>query len=63
MNTQIASAAEEQSAVAEEINRNLQAIAEVVGQTADGSNQIAAASEELSRLAAVLRENVGQFRL
>jgi methyl-accepting chemotaxis protein len=63
MNTQIASAAEEQSAVAEEINRNLQAIAEVVGQTADGSNQIAAASEELARLAAVLRENVGQFRL
>ena len=63
MNTQIASAAEEQSAVAEEINRNLHGITEAVEQTAAGSNQIAAASEELARLAVTLQEGIGQFRL
>ena len=63
MNMQIASASEEQSAVAEEINRNIQAITEAADQTARGSLQIATASEELARLAALLRERIGQFRI
>jgi len=62
MNTQIASAAEEQSAVAEEINRNVVNISQAVDETASGSQQISTASEELARLAAELQSMVGQFR-
>jgi methyl-accepting chemotaxis protein len=63
MNTQIASAAEEQSAVAEEINRGIVSISQIGGQTAAGARQTATASEELARLAAQLQTLVGQFRL
>ncbi|MBK1672090.1 hypothetical protein CKO35_02000 [Ectothiorhodospira shaposhnikovii] len=63
MNTQIASAAEEQSVVAEEVNRSLVRINRGVEQAADGSTQIAAASDELSRLAADLQSRVGRFRV
>ena len=63
MNTQIASAAEEQSAVAEDINRNVVSISQVAEQTAVGSQQTATASEELARLAARLQSLVGQFKI
>jgi len=63
MNPQIASAAEEQGAVAEEINRNIVSISQVTSQTADGSRQTAAASDELAQLAAQLHTLVAQFRL
>ena len=63
MNTQIASAAEEQSSVAEEINRNVANITEVLGQTATGSEQIRNASEELSKLASEQQERVGRFKV
>ena len=63
MSTQIASAAEEQGAVAEEINRNIVSISQVTSQTADGSRQTAAASDELAQLAAQLHTLVAQFRL
>ncbi|WP_018145410.1 methyl-accepting chemotaxis protein [Thioalkalivibrio sp. AKL6] len=63
MNTQIASAAEEQSTVAEEINRNVANITEVLDQTAAGSEQIRNASEELSKLASQQQERVGQFKV
>lgn len=62
MNTQIASAAEEQSAVAEEINRNFSSITEASEQAAAGSNQISAASRELARLAGELQASVRKFR-
>ncbi|MFZ5593945.1 MAG: methyl-accepting chemotaxis protein [Pseudomonadota bacterium] len=62
MNTQIASAAEEQSAVAEEINRNILIISQVGDQSATGAQQTAAASEELARLAIQLRSLVTQFK-
>ncbi len=62
MNALIASAAEEQSSVAEEMNRNVSSINQLADQTADGSQQTAAAAEELARLAADLQQMVGQFR-
>lgn len=63
MNDQIATAAEEQSAVAEEINRNIVSISDVIDQTADGSKQTSIASGELARLAVQLQQLVGQFRV
>ncbi|MEQ6340207.1 MAG: methyl-accepting chemotaxis protein [Gammaproteobacteria bacterium] len=63
MNTQIASAAEEQSAVSEEINRNIVTISQVGSQTAAGAQQTSSASEELARLAAQLQTLVGRFRV
>ncbi|WP_028492292.1 methyl-accepting chemotaxis protein [Thioalkalivibrio sp. ALE19] len=63
MNTQIASAAEEQSSVAEEINRNISNITQVLDETASGSREIANASEELSKLASEQQQRVGHFRV
>lgn len=63
MNAQIASAAEQQSAVAEEINRNIVTVSEIAEQTSVGSQQTAATSEELAQLAAQLQSLVGQFRV
>ncbi|MEQ8937772.1 MAG: methyl-accepting chemotaxis protein, partial [Gammaproteobacteria bacterium] len=61
MNMQIASAAEEQSATAEEINRNIVNISEVAQETSSGSRQTATASDELARLAADLQSQVSKF--
>lgn len=63
MNVQIASAAEEQSAVAEEMNRNITGFAEVADQTADGAAQSTRAGEELARLASDLQTVVQQFKI
>jgi methyl-accepting chemotaxis protein len=63
LNTQIASAAEEQTAVAEEINRNIHVISGTVDQTAHGSKHIAQASDALTRLAVELQISIGQFRI
>jgi len=63
MNALIATAAEEQTAVAEEINRNVTSISASTQQTAGGAQQTATASEELARLAAQLQELVGQFKV
>ncbi len=63
MTTQIASAAEEQSAVAEEINRNIVNIGHVVDQASSGMEETAGASDELNRLAEQLQAVVMQFKL
>ena len=63
MNMQIASAAEEQSATAEEINRNIVNISEVAQETSTGSRQTATASDELARLAADLQSQVSKFTI
>jgi methyl-accepting chemotaxis protein len=63
MNTQIASAAEEQSATTEEINRNVTNISEVAAETSQGATQTAVASDQLARLAANLQDLVGKFKI
>jgi methyl-accepting chemotaxis protein len=62
MNAQIASAAEEQSSVAEEINRNIVTVSQVAEQVSVGAQQTATTSEELARLAEQLQGMVKQFR-
>ncbi|MAT65631.1 MAG: methyl-accepting chemotaxis protein [Gammaproteobacteria bacterium] len=63
MNTQIATAAEEQSAVAEEINRNITNIHDTANQSATAGQQTAIASQELASLAENLRGIVSRFKL
>lgn len=63
MNTQIATAANQQSAVAEEINCNLTQIQTVSDQTSLSSDKTAAASGELSKLSEQLNQLVRQFKV
>ncbi|GAA0792630.1 methyl-accepting chemotaxis protein [Marinobacterium sediminicola] len=58
----IASAAEEQTQVAREVDRNLINIRDLAAQTAAGANQTSAASQELARLAAEMHDRVVHFR-
>ncbi len=61
MSTQIASAAVEQGAVAEEINRNIDKISNMSNQTAEGAKETAIANQDLARMATKLNGLVGQF--
>nr|WP_314388471.1 methyl-accepting chemotaxis protein [Pseudomonas brenneri] len=63
MNQQIATAAEQQSAVAEEINRSVLNVRDVSEQTAAASEETAASSTELARLGTHLQTLVGRFRV
>ena len=63
VNSQVASAAEEQSAVAEEMNRNVTSISDAAEQNAQGARQTTEASEQLSRLARELQDLVGRFKV
>ncbi len=63
MNTQIASAAEEQSAVAEDINRNVTNIGQVAAEVAGGADEASQASAELTKLAEQQRRLINQFRV
>lgn len=63
MNTQIASAAEEQSKVAEEINRNVVNISQVADETASNVAQVADQSAELGNLALALNSEVERFKI
>ncbi len=62
MNTQIASAAEEQSAVSEEINRNVVNINQVAASVTEAASQTAEAGNQLAHLAADLQSSVAQFK-
>ena len=63
MNTQIASASEEQSAVADEIDRNINNISQIATENATASEQTMAASEELAKLADELQTLASRFRV
>lgn len=63
MNAQIATAAEQQSSVAEEINRNITNITQAIEETAAAATQVTTASQELARLSITLQENIQQFKL
>ncbi len=62
MNTQIASASNEQSLVTEEINQNVINITQVAEQTASSAEQIDTSSRELAHLSSQLQTLVGQFK-
>jgi len=61
--SQIATAAEEQSVVANEISENLESIVAIAEQTTAGSQQTAASSSEVARLAEELQQSVQEFKL
>ncbi|WP_445396205.1 methyl-accepting chemotaxis protein [Zobellella sp. An-6] len=63
MNSQIATASEQQSSVAEEINRSVFSIREVSEHSAAATEQTASSSSELARLGNELQQLVGRFRL
>lgn len=63
MNQQIATAAEQQSAVAEEISRSILNVRDVSEQTAAASEETAASSVELARLGNQLQMLVSHFRV
>lgn len=63
MNLQIASAAEEQSAVAEEVNRNVSAIRAVTETLTDQANESAQISSQLNTQASHQKQLMDQFRV
>ena len=63
MNQQIASAAEEQTAVSGHINQNIHQIVAINQQTSDGTRQASAATARLSELAAQLTQEVSRYRV
>ncbi|GAB0063485.1 methyl-accepting chemotaxis protein [Pseudomonas syringae] len=62
-NLLIATASEEQSHVAREVDRNLVNIQDLSTQTAAGAHQTSASSQELSRLAISFNNLVGKFKV
>ena len=63
MNTQIASASEEQSSVAEEINQNIIRISKISEDAAEGTQKTQSHSEELSRLSGSLQTLLMKFKV
>lgn len=62
-NVQVASAAEQQAAVAREVDRSLVNIRDLSTQTSAGASQTRSSSQDLSRLAVELKSAVASFRL
>ena len=63
MNTQIASAAHEQSAVSHEIDNNVNNISQAATTTADGAQKTVVESQELARLAKHLQDLIKQYKV
>ena len=63
MATHIASASEEQAAVAEEMSRNISNISVVTDQSAQSSEQISQSSEELAKLASDIQQLISRFKV
>ncbi len=60
---QIATATEEQSAVAEDINSNLHPVNDLINKTSENANELAKEANELNQLAQDLNSSVNQFKL
>lgn len=63
MNTQIATASEQQSSVAEEINRSIVTISGITDESVANAQETSRASGELSELAIELKQAVGKFKV
>ncbi|CAD7531227.1 methyl-accepting chemotaxis protein [Aeromonas hydrophila] len=63
MNTQIASATEQQNTVTGELNRNMVTIHEVADENAQGAQHTAQACQDLNKLAIHLQQSIGRFSL
>ncbi|MDA3876130.1 MAG: PAS domain-containing methyl-accepting chemotaxis protein [Halothiobacillus sp.] len=63
MSTQIATATEEQSAVAEEMNRNISSISRQTEMTTENSKEIAVQGDKLAVMAGNLQKLLAQFRI
>lgn len=63
MNIQIATASEEQSAVSEEINKNIITINETVNETAGVSSETTEMSNSLAGLSSNMKEVIAQFKI
>jgi methyl-accepting chemotaxis protein len=61
--SQIATAAEEQTATTNEITQNIQCISYIVERTASGSQEASAAADQLSELSRELQKMVAQFQV
>lgn len=61
-NMQIASASEQQSAVAREVDRSIVQIAQLAEHSAGASEQVTRAADELSQLSEGLQEMISQFK-
>jgi methyl-accepting chemotaxis protein len=62
MNNLIASASEKQTAVAEEINRNVHNISVISEQTSDGAQKTSASCNDLLALSEQLKQTIGHFK-
>ncbi|MBF7142633.1 HAMP domain-containing protein [Pseudomonas sp. hsmgli-8] len=63
MNLQIATAAEEQTSVAEEINRSILSVRDIAEQTSRASDDTAHSSAGMATLSGQLQQQIAQFRL
>lgn len=63
MSNHIATAAEEQNAVADEMTRNIVRISDMASQSASGAEQTAQAGRDLTRMASSLQELVSRFKI
>ena len=63
MVSQIATAAEEQSAAAEQISKSVENVASITKETATGAEQSATAAEELNRQAEGMQKMIAQFKI
>jgi len=63
MNIQIASATEQQSATVDELNRNLERIVELSGNTTQAAQETSTSGDELNRVSEELQELVRRFRV
>lgn len=63
MNTQIASAAEEQTAVADEISKSVQQIADIADKATHNAEELAGTASQMGELEARLNQLVSRFRV